>query len=225
MVAVALLVGAGCGADQRAADRLRQHRAVHHDPGDAGQRPRPRRDHQRQEDPDHPASRASRASSTGEILGIDVQIWLFALVSIVGWILLNRTTFGRRTVAVGGNPEAARLAGINVKRHTVYLYVLIGLCCGIAALMLVAKTTTGQLDPRHPLRARRDRGGRHRRHAAHRRPRHHRRHRPRRPDLLDAHEHLHPQQPLLLGAVALQGSHHRRRRAPAAAVGVSEQHT
>jgi ribose transport system permease protein len=54
-----------------------------------------------------------------EVVGIDVQIWLFILVSVVGWILLNRTTFGRRTVAVGGNPEAARLAGINVKRHTV----------------------------------------------------------------------------------------------------------
>ena len=78
-----------------------------------------------------------------DILGVSVQIWLFALVSLVGWVLLNRTTFGRRTVAVGGNPEAARLAGINVKRQTVYLYVLIGFCCGIAALMLVAKTTTG----------------------------------------------------------------------------------
>ncbi|MEP9362079.1 ABC transporter permease [Nocardioides sp. CN2-186] len=80
---------------------------------------------------------------TSKFLGIDFQIYLFALVAIVGWILLNRTTFGRRTVAVGGNPEAARLAGINVKRHTVYLYVLIGVCCGIAALMLVARTTTG----------------------------------------------------------------------------------
>ncbi|WP_243056589.1 ABC transporter permease [Nocardioides sp. SR21] len=80
---------------------------------------------------------------TRDILGVDVQIWLFALVALAGWILLNRTTFGRRTVAVGGNLEAARLAGINVKRHTVYLYVLIGVCCGIAALMLVAKTTTG----------------------------------------------------------------------------------
>jgi ribose transport system permease protein len=78
-----------------------------------------------------------------DIVGISVQIWLFALVAVVGWVLLNRTTFGRRTVAVGGNPEAARLAGINVKRQTVYLYVLIGFCCGIAALMLVAKTTTG----------------------------------------------------------------------------------
>jgi ribose transport system permease protein len=78
-----------------------------------------------------------------DIVGIDLQIWLFALVALVGWILLNRTTFGRRTVAVGGNLEAARLAGINVKRHTVYLYVLVGVCCGIAALMLVAKTHTG----------------------------------------------------------------------------------
>ncbi len=78
-----------------------------------------------------------------DFLGIDVQIWLFALVAVAGWVLLNRTTFGRRTVAVGGNPEAARLAGIDVKRHTVYLYVLIGVCCGIAAVMLVAKTYTG----------------------------------------------------------------------------------
>jgi ribose transport system permease protein len=78
-----------------------------------------------------------------EVIGVDAQIWIFALVALVGWILLNRTTFGRRTVAVGGNPEAARLAGINVRRHTVYLYVLVGVCAGIAALLLVAKTTTG----------------------------------------------------------------------------------
>ena len=76
------------------------------------------------------------------------SISIFALVAVVGWVLLNRTTFGRRTLAVGGNPEAARLAGINVKRHTVCLYVLVGLCCGIAALMLVAPHHDRQLDPR-----------------------------------------------------------------------------
>lgn len=79
----------------------------------------------------------------GEFLGLSVQIWTFALVAVVGWVLLNRTTFGRRTFAVGGNPEAARLAGINVKRHTVYLYVLVGVCSGIAAVLLAARTTTG----------------------------------------------------------------------------------
>ncbi len=78
-----------------------------------------------------------------EILGIPLLIVIFVLVAAAGWVLLNRTTFGRRTLAVGGNPEAARLAGINVKRHTVYLYVLLGVCCGIAALMIVARTTTG----------------------------------------------------------------------------------
>jgi ribose transport system permease protein len=78
-----------------------------------------------------------------EVVGIDLSVYIFALVAIGGWVLLNRTTFGRRTIAVGGNPEAARLAGINVQRHTVLLYVLLGVCCGIAALLLVARTSTG----------------------------------------------------------------------------------
>ncbi len=70
-------------------------------------------------------------------------IWIFVLVSVAGWILLNRTTFGRRTVAIGGNREAARLAGINVRRHTVWLYVLAGLTAGIAAVMILGRTTAG----------------------------------------------------------------------------------
>ena len=78
-----------------------------------------------------------------EPLGIPLLVIIFILVSVIGWVVLNRTTFGRRTFAVGGNPEAARLAGINVKRHTVALYAIVGLCCGIAAVMIVARTTTG----------------------------------------------------------------------------------
>jgi ribose transport system permease protein len=77
------------------------------------------------------------------IAGIPVLVIMFTLVSIAGWVLLNRTTFGRRTLAVGGNIEAARLAGINVRRHTALLYVLLGVACGIAAVMLTARTTTG----------------------------------------------------------------------------------
>ncbi len=80
----------------------------------------------------------------GDFLGISVLIWIFVLVSVIGWVLLNRTTFGRRTVAVGGNPEAARLAGIDVRRHTLLLYGLSGLCCGIAAIMLTSQATSAQ---------------------------------------------------------------------------------
>ncbi|WIV54179.1 ABC transporter permease [Amycolatopsis nalaikhensis] len=79
----------------------------------------------------------------GAFLGIPTLIWLFALVFAVGWVVLNRTTFGRRTYAVGGNAEASRLAGINVKRHLALVYGVAGLCCGIAALMVVARTTAG----------------------------------------------------------------------------------
>ncbi|TNM64263.1 ABC transporter permease [Streptomyces sp. NP160] len=80
---------------------------------------------------------------SGSVLGVPVLVVVFALVAVVGWVLLNRTTFGRRTVAIGGNAEAARLAGIRVQRHTVALYALSGLTCGIAAVMLMARTTTG----------------------------------------------------------------------------------
>ncbi|TFV86780.1 ABC transporter permease [Blastococcus sp. CT_GayMR16] len=79
----------------------------------------------------------------GDVLGIPTLVIIFALVAVAGWVLLNRTTFGRRTFAVGGNAEAARLAGIRVQRHTVKLYVLSGVACGIAAVMLMARTTTG----------------------------------------------------------------------------------
>lgn len=80
---------------------------------------------------------------TAKPLGVDMSIWVFAVIAVAGWLLLNRTTFGRRTFAVGGNPEAARLAGINVRRHTVLLYVLVGVCSAIAGLLIIARTTTG----------------------------------------------------------------------------------
>ncbi|MET7336182.1 ABC transporter permease [Nonomuraea sp. NPDC005650] len=81
--------------------------------------------------------------STTRLLGIPLLVYIFALVVVLGWIVLNRTTFGRRTYAVGGNPEAARLAGIDVRKHTMLLYALSGLCCGIAAILIMARTTTG----------------------------------------------------------------------------------
>ncbi|MEN0128603.1 MAG: ABC transporter permease [Brevundimonas sp.] len=78
-----------------------------------------------------------------DVLGVPMLVWIFAVVAVVGWIVLNRTTFGRRTIAVGGNPEAARLAGINVKRHTMYLYALAGLAAGIGGVMMLGRTTAG----------------------------------------------------------------------------------
>ena len=79
-------------------------------------------------------------------LGIPLLVIIFLVVAVLAWILLNRTTFGRRTVAIGGNAEAARLAGINLRRHTLMVYALSGLCCGIAAVMVTAQSTAGSSD-------------------------------------------------------------------------------
>ncbi|MDQ8706321.1 ABC transporter permease [Streptomyces sp. LHD-70] len=78
------------------------------------------------------------------LLGIPPLVLVFAAVTVIGWLVLNRTTFGRRTVAVGGNAEAARLAGIDVRRQRLYLYLLSGLCCGIAAFLLIVLAGSGQ---------------------------------------------------------------------------------
>jgi ribose transport system permease protein len=78
-----------------------------------------------------------------DFLGVPWLIWIFVIAAVAGWFLLSRTTYGRRTIAIGGNHEAARLAGLKVKRHTVSLYVLSGLAAGIAGVMILARTTAG----------------------------------------------------------------------------------
>ena len=78
-----------------------------------------------------------------DLLGVPMLVWIFAVVAVAGWFLLNRTTFGRRTVAIGGNAEAARLAGIKVRRHTLYIYALAWPGRGIAAVMMLGRTGAG----------------------------------------------------------------------------------
>jgi len=73
---------------------------------------------------------------TGKIIGQPVSIWIFVAVSIAGWVLLNRTRYGRHVVSVGGNLEAARIAGVPVRRTVFSVYVLSGLLAGLAAILL-----------------------------------------------------------------------------------------
>jgi ribose transport system permease protein len=77
-----------------------------------------------------------RSFGTGEIIGIPVSIVIFLAVTAGGWVLLNRTPYGRHVVSVGGNREAARIAGVPV-RHTLFsVYCLSGLLAGLAAILL-----------------------------------------------------------------------------------------
>ena len=62
---------------------------------------------------------------------------------VIAWFALTQTAGGRHVYAVGDNPEAARLTGINTKRVLFSVYTLAGLMAGIAALLLVARTELG----------------------------------------------------------------------------------
>ena len=76
---------------------------------------------------------------TGELVGIPVSVFVFLGITIGGWLLLNRTRYGRHVVAVGGNREAARLAGVPVRRVVFSVYVLSGLLAGIATVLLCSR--------------------------------------------------------------------------------------
>ena len=76
---------------------------------------------------------------SGRILGIPPSVYVFLAITILGWIVLNRTRYGRYVVAVGGNREAARIAGVPVRKTIFSVYVLSGLLAGVAAVLLCAR--------------------------------------------------------------------------------------
>ena len=87
---------------------------------------------------------------TGEIVGIPVSVVVFIGITVGGWVLLNRTRYGRHVVAVGGNREAARIAGVPVQRIVFSVYCMTGLLAGLGAVLLCgrlasASPVSGQL--------------------------------------------------------------------------------
>jgi D-xylose transport system permease protein len=75
--------------------------------------------------------------------GIPVPVLIMILV-VVGMSLLAKITrFGRYVFAIGGNPEAAELSGIAVKRITTFVFMVMGLLCGVAAVITTARLNAG----------------------------------------------------------------------------------
>jgi len=73
----------------------------------------------------------------GSIIGfVPIPVVVMVVLSVLIWILLKKTSFGRRLYATGGNREAARYSGVNVDRISIYTYVLCGLCAAVAGLIL-----------------------------------------------------------------------------------------
>ncbi|WP_224363416.1 L-arabinose ABC transporter permease AraH [Hyalangium versicolor] len=77
-------------------------------------------------------------------LGVPVPIVVMVLSFAFFGFVLNRTVFGRNTLAIGGNPDASRLAGVNVGTIRIWIFSLQGFVCAIAGILLSSRITSGQ---------------------------------------------------------------------------------
>ncbi|MCJ7842971.1 ABC transporter permease [Lederbergia sp. NSJ-179] len=74
----------------------------------------------------------------GSFLAIPVSVWLLIIASVIFWYVLTQTTFGRRIYAIGGNPDAAKLAGMNIKKTKLYVYICSGMLTSVAAVIFAS---------------------------------------------------------------------------------------
>lgn len=76
--------------------------------------------------------------------GLPVPVLIMLAVALILWILLNRTVLGKNIQAVGGNPEAARLAGVHVARTRIAALMICAVCAALAGILLASKLGSGQ---------------------------------------------------------------------------------
>lgn len=86
-----------------------------------------------------------RQAINGLILGVPVPVIIVAVIAAALWVVLNRSPLGEYILAVGGNQEAARIAGVPVARTRITVYVLSGGLAAVAGLILTGRL--GAADP------------------------------------------------------------------------------
>ncbi|MFA7236752.1 MAG: ABC transporter permease [Phycisphaeraceae bacterium] len=92
-------------------------------------------------------------TSSGKIIPLlfPWPVLIFLFIAVIGWLLLNRTRYGRYVIAIGCNERAARYSAIHVERIKRLTYMLAGFCTGVAGALLagrmnsVSSSTTGML--------------------------------------------------------------------------------
>jgi inositol transport system permease protein len=80
----------------------------------------------------------------GQIAGVPVPVIIFLVAAVVAHVVLRYTRYGRRVYAVGGNPEAARLAGVNVQSIIWSVYVIMGFFAGLGSFVLSARLNSAE---------------------------------------------------------------------------------
>ena len=80
----------------------------------------------------------------GYVWGIPVPVIVMIIVALIGAFILTKTYFGRQIFALGGNEEAARLAGVNITRMKVLLFMICGFVSAITTVLLLSRVFAGQ---------------------------------------------------------------------------------
>ena len=88
---------------------------------------------------------------TGKVGPIPYPVILFFILTLITWFFLTRTKWGRAMYAVGSNPEAARLAGVRVKRYRALAYILSGILASISGLILASRIGQGDISAGNSL--------------------------------------------------------------------------
>jgi len=81
---------------------------------------------------------------SGFLWGVPTPIYVMISLYFILEFILRKTKFGRYTYAIGGNEEATRLSGINIKRYKLLVYVVGGICTGVAGILFTARLGSGQ---------------------------------------------------------------------------------
>ncbi|MBE1508716.1 ABC transporter permease subunit [Rhizobium viscosum] len=87
----------------------------------------------------------------GQVLGLPYLVIVAAIVVVVMHYLLSQTRFGQHNYAIGANAQAARRAGVDIKRHLLRLYILSAICAGIGGALYAARFTAGAAQAGEPL--------------------------------------------------------------------------
>ena len=82
----------------------------------------------------------------GRFLGLYNTIWIAAVLWLVGNFLLSRTRTGRHIYAIGSNPEAARLSGVNINSTTIKVYLVSAFCSCVVGMIICATSGMGTMD-------------------------------------------------------------------------------
>lgn len=87
----------------------------------------------------------------GDLLGLPVPVWIMLAVVSAAYVILQHTRWGRVLYMTGGNPEAATLSGVNVKKVKTIAYVVSGALASAAGILFTARVGSGQIDAGAPL--------------------------------------------------------------------------